>query len=192
VTHLTTAIREIEYDRASHDFRATVEGNIIGNYGSFLQAEEACDEYVYEMLMHQTIDAICDTPPGEPVPPPEPERCASCGSTHMVAPAGNILCLVCGQPWQAAPFTDVCPSCGDQLAWQGPGLCAACWQSGEPEPGIDPGDHGGGPRLVCPSCEAPTHAPGMCAGCRVEATVTLYGGELTMPQLVALAVRGPQ
>jgi hypothetical protein len=25
-----------------------------------------------------------------------------------------------------APFTDVCPSCGDQLTWEGPGLCAAC------------------------------------------------------------------
>jgi hypothetical protein len=33
-------------------------------------------------------------------------------------------------------FTDVCPSCGDQLDWQGPGLCAACWEAGKVLPAI--------------------------------------------------------
>jgi hypothetical protein len=42
----------------------------------------------------------------------------------------------------------------------------------------------------CPSCDAPTHAPGICAACRAEATERLHAEELTFSQYVALAVAG--
>lgn len=37
-----------------------------------------------------------------------------------------------------APFADVCTSCGDQLNWEGPGLCGTCREAGERWPEIVP------------------------------------------------------
>ncbi len=42
--------RTIRYDRATRDFRAEVDGILIGFYGSYLAAELACDAYVYDTL----------------------------------------------------------------------------------------------------------------------------------------------
>ena len=42
--------RTISYDRATRDFRAEVDGILIGFYGSYHAAEVACDEYVYQSL----------------------------------------------------------------------------------------------------------------------------------------------
>jgi hypothetical protein len=58
--------REIVYDRAAKDYCATVDGNLIGFYPSYIAAETACDEYVYDLLAHgdfrtaAELDGGCD------------------------------------------------------------------------------------------------------------------------------------
>lgn len=53
----TTFLKEITYDRASGDFRATLDGNFIGFYGSYHEAECALDEVAYNLVM----DGQCAT-----------------------------------------------------------------------------------------------------------------------------------
>lgn len=47
---IASTTREIAYDRASRDFAAFLDGNLIGYYPSYLKAEEALDDHVYELL----------------------------------------------------------------------------------------------------------------------------------------------
>jgi len=42
--------RTIRYDRATRDFRAEVDGILIGFFGSYHAAEVACDQYCYDEL----------------------------------------------------------------------------------------------------------------------------------------------
>jgi hypothetical protein len=43
-------MKTISYDRQTKDFRAMVDDVLIGFFGSYLEAERACDDYVYETL----------------------------------------------------------------------------------------------------------------------------------------------
>ena len=42
--------RTISYDRTTRDFRAEVDGILIGFFGSYHAAEVACDAYVFDTL----------------------------------------------------------------------------------------------------------------------------------------------
>lgn len=44
--------KRITFDRQTKDFRAEVDGVLIGFYATHAQAEAACDEHVYEALTH--------------------------------------------------------------------------------------------------------------------------------------------
>jgi len=52
MTTTTTFEKSIAYDRASKDYKATLDGNLIGYFGSYHAAEEALDDVAYDMLIH--------------------------------------------------------------------------------------------------------------------------------------------
>lgn len=59
-------IKEIVYDKFTRDFRATLDGNLIGFYGSYLEAENALDAAALDLLMDgmtataTALDGGCD------------------------------------------------------------------------------------------------------------------------------------
>lgn len=44
--------REIKFDRETKDFRATLNGELIGYFPSYHDAEVALNQLVYELLTH--------------------------------------------------------------------------------------------------------------------------------------------
>lgn len=44
--------RSIQYDRETKDFRAELNGEVVGYFKSYIEAEEALDALVYEQLTH--------------------------------------------------------------------------------------------------------------------------------------------
>lgn len=57
MTTATSFTKEIAYDRETRDFRATLDGNYIGHFDSYYEAEVALDQVAYDMLM----DGQCTT-----------------------------------------------------------------------------------------------------------------------------------
>jgi hypothetical protein len=57
MTTATSFTKEISYDRETRDFRATLDGNYIGHFDSYYEAEVALDQVAYDMLM----DGQCTT-----------------------------------------------------------------------------------------------------------------------------------
>lgn len=59
MTTATSFTKEIAYDRETRDFRATLDGNYIGHFDSYYEAEVALDQVAYDMLMDGQCDAEC-------------------------------------------------------------------------------------------------------------------------------------
>lgn len=57
MTTATSFTKEIAYDRETRDFRATLDGNYIGHFDSYYEAEVALDEVAYNLV----IDGQCAT-----------------------------------------------------------------------------------------------------------------------------------
>lgn len=53
---IATDPKQITYDRESHDYRASYEGNVIGWYNSYLEAEQALDAFASDLLHQTAID----------------------------------------------------------------------------------------------------------------------------------------
>ena len=51
--------KEIRYDRATGDYRAELDGNYIGHFATYHDAEVALDQVAYDLLM----DGQCVTAP---------------------------------------------------------------------------------------------------------------------------------
>lgn len=49
---IQTFAREIRYSRLDHDFTATLNGQYVGSYPSYLEAEIALDKLVFGQLTH--------------------------------------------------------------------------------------------------------------------------------------------
>lgn len=47
----TTFVKDIAYDRNSRDFRATLNGELIGYFSTYSAAEAALDQVAYDILM---------------------------------------------------------------------------------------------------------------------------------------------
>lgn len=117
---------DIAYDRHSGNFRATLEGTTVGFYGSYHEAQTAIDRFILSTLASATTfhaaDLVADEVrynaflaiPDEPPPDDAPGSDDENGTPHEAL--------------------DVCPSCGDQLTWAGPGLCGACQEAGKTFP----------------------------------------------------------
>lgn len=107
---LTTAdnAKEIRYDRLTHDFCASYEGNCIGYFATYLEAETALDSYVSDLMAQtawETADAFADRaaqsssdgsvlidPPVDPAPEPPPwdTACRNCGGAHHIQACPSI------------------------------------------------------------------------------------------------------
>jgi hypothetical protein len=124
--------KEIRYSRITRDFDLYIDGQYVGSRSSYHEAEVALDEIILDKLTHGdhltatqldggdpeavnwSIRDIPDEPPPDDAPGSDDEN----GTPH------------------AQYSTDACPSCGAQLDWQGPGLCAVCWEASKVLPAI--------------------------------------------------------
>lgn len=52
----TPFVKTIQYDRATRDYSVHVNGNLLGYYSSYTQAEVACNEYVYDQLVAAALN----------------------------------------------------------------------------------------------------------------------------------------
>ena len=57
MSNTTTFEKSISYDRETHDFKATLDGNYIGHFNSYHEAEVALDQVAYDLL----VDGQCAT-----------------------------------------------------------------------------------------------------------------------------------
>ena len=91
MTTATSFTKEIAYDRETRDFRATLDGNYIGHFDSYYEAEVALDEVAYNLVM----DGQCATA--------DRAACPTCEGEGRI-PAG-------GWGDQAGGYAQTCPDC---------------------------------------------------------------------------------
>lgn len=112
-----TTTREIAYDRNAREYKATLNGELIGYYPSYLKAEEALDDVAYDLL---SLDS-------RPIP-----RCGDCG-----AALGDLgFCEECTDRAGRVRHVVYCDTCARDAALRGSlgrrvsdaqvGSCACC------------------------------------------------------------------
>lgn len=69
--------KTIKYDRNTRDFRADVDGILIGFYRSIMDAEAACNDYVFDALTHGDTRTATELDGG---PVEGVHYCANCGA----------------------------------------------------------------------------------------------------------------
>ena len=135
---MTTFEKSIQYERETRDYRAELDGQLIGFFGSYHAAEVELNRVVYERL----IDGDCATaaemdapidPPDEPNPlgdeegastPPDRPRACYTLTDILIA--------------QAIDRNRLCPNCeGAHWGWQCPEIAARPFRPAEPEPWKD-------------------------------------------------------
>lgn len=52
---LTTIVKEIRYDRHTHDYRMELDGRLVGYAPTHHDAEVRLDQMVYDQLLHQPV-----------------------------------------------------------------------------------------------------------------------------------------
>jgi hypothetical protein len=181
-----------------------VEEIRIGYTGKFGEAAKLARRYgVAKTTISKILRGLSwienTAPPGEPVPPPA----IPCEAETTLGQLEDEL--MSGQYFARQPTAENAAKAGVQVVPPGePVPPPGAAETGEPvvfdfpshgtlevvaEPATDTRPSAPDTRS-CPSCDAPTHAPGMCAACRVEATALLHSDELTFSQYIALAVVG--
>jgi hypothetical protein len=89
--------KSIAYDRENRDYAMRLDGELVGFARTYHEAEITLDQLVFELMSGQYFArqptaenaanvGIQVAPPGEPVPPPEPER--TCPELVALAVAG--------------------------------------------------------------------------------------------------------
>jgi hypothetical protein len=101
-----TFVKEITYDRETRDYAMYLDGNPCGFARTYHEAEVTLDQLVWELLNSGITHTATELDSGIP--------------DEDDPPLPNEI------PGTNPPFADVCPSCGDQRVWGGPGLCATC------------------------------------------------------------------
>jgi hypothetical protein len=122
-----------------YDLDVMVGGEWVASAKNNHAADDTAHEVWYRSVLDQPAVAQGDeTPPndapGDDCPDHGPygdddcPKCADpdCQGLHHTQQCPAIRELL------FAPFTDVCRSCGDQLDWEGPGICGTCREWAEP------------------------------------------------------------
>jgi hypothetical protein len=99
MTTATSFTKEIAYDRETRDFRATLDGNYIGHFGSYYEAEVALDQVAYDMLMDGQCATVAELDGGSS----PAAACPTCEGEGRI-PAG-------GWGDQAGGYAQTCPDC---------------------------------------------------------------------------------
>lgn len=106
---ITALPREIVYEREAREYRATLDGNLIGYYPSYLKAEEALDNAAYDLLIDTAPIARCEDCNAVLG---DLGRCETCDD-RAAEPAGIepiSECYVCGAAsWAADNHGPLCP-----------------------------------------------------------------------------------
>lgn len=150
---LTTTLKSIGYDRLTKDFRAEYDGNVIGYFSCYSDAEEALNDYVLGLcqdgLIDQPLAALVPEGTDEddfsdvPAGPGEP-RADSAVRAHLTY--GHLR-----RDLFAPVFFCACGARASIVVYGNPDVmrCDACHTAG-------PACHTAGPAY---------HAPGYCANC---------------------------
>jgi hypothetical protein len=85
--------KEICYDYATRDFRATLDGQLVGYYGSYHAAEVALDAAAHDRQMHGDTHTATE-PDGES----EPGETAALLLEPLMEVCVQLPCGVCGHP----------------------------------------------------------------------------------------------
>lgn len=103
--------KSIQYDRETKDYRASYEDNVIGWYNSYLEAEEALNDYASDLTQQTAIDTA-DMLANSESDADDYAECVSCGDLYA-----------CNSEASRPPY--ICPACkevGDLLPEPQPNL----------------------------------------------------------------------
>ena len=105
MTTATSFTKEIAYDRETRDFRATLDGNYIGHFGSYHEAELALDQVAYNLVMDGQCATATELDGGASVEEIAADHaaCPTCEGEGRI-PAG-------GWGDQAGGYAQTCPDC---------------------------------------------------------------------------------
>lgn len=139
MTTSTAFAKSIRYERATRDYRAELDGVLIGYFATYHQAEEALDDVAYERL----IDGDCATaadmdapiaaddvpagdPPSDPLPDPGPGGPGVPGDERppIAAFPACLLCLHTDEP-PSGLVARICRACANALMFGLPDRFAA-------------------------------------------------------------------
>ncbi len=85
-TTTDTFRKEIAYDRETRDFRATLDGNYIGHFANYSEAEVALDAVAYDLLMDGQALTATDLDGGS-----DADQVAEEVAAAVVVPAADVL-----------------------------------------------------------------------------------------------------
>lgn len=111
---IPTIEREIAYDRETRDFRATLDGNLIGYFATYHDAENALDQIAYDLLADGAALSAAQLELTGPFAPLG--ECAICGCAAWTTSSDGLLCPDHANVWveyheeQASGAT--CPGTG--------------------------------------------------------------------------------